>query len=154
KKLDKAALAAAVLKSGALEYSGSLGDITGGAPVQGTTTTEGFANGMVQAMFSKAIYRLEAVVKNLPDPAGTDFYEGWLVHTEAPFDFISTGKFNKTDEAYVNKYSSGNDLTDHLFYVVTLESDDKNPAPSAHVLEGRLSKLSGAASTTPAQSTQ
>lgn len=153
KKLDAKTLAAAVVQSGTFTYSGMLADVTAGTAVE-NITTEGLGSGLMQAMYAKGTYRFEAVLKNLPDPSGTDFYEGWLVRTEDPFSFISTGKFNKVGETYVNKYSSGTDLSDHLFYVVTLEPDDKNPAPSGHVLEGMLAPTEMASSTDSAQTGQ
>ena len=50
---------------------------------------------------------------------GTDFYEGWIVRKGDAFDVISTGKVEKIEEIYTNMYSSGQDLTDHDFYVLT-----------------------------------
>lgn len=40
----------------------------------------------------------------------------------------------------MNTYSSGEDLTDHNFYVLTIEPDDGNPAPADHIVEGTLKR--------------
>ena len=78
--------------------------------------------------------------ENLPNPVGTDFYEGWIVRKGLRFDVISSGRVEKVGGVYTNTYSSGQDLTDHDFYVLTIEPDDGDPAPAGHILEGTLSK--------------
>lgn len=146
KKMSKAGPGTA-LKGVTFDYSGDLADVTGGTTLLGITTG-GLSSGSARAVFAKGAYRLEATFKNLPDPSGTDFYEGWIVRKAVndsnnvliPFDFISTGKATKTGDAYVNTYTSGADLTDHTFYVLTLETDDGNHAPSGHVMEGMLAR--------------
>lgn len=159
KKLSKAALAAA-LKGVTFDYVGVLADVTDGTTLLGVTT-DGLGSGSVRATFAKGVYQNEATFKNLPDPSGTDFYEGWIVRKAVngsndellPFDFISTGRAVKAGGTYMNRYVSGADLTDHFFYVLTLESDDGNSAPSGHVLEGTLlgskQETEATATTTP-----
>ena len=147
KKLTKTALVTA-LKGVTFDHGGDLADVTGGTTLLGITTA-GLGSGNARAVFAKGAYHLEATFKNLPDPSGTDFYEGWVVRKAVndsnnvliPFDFVSTGKAVKTGASYVNTYTSAADLTDHTFYVLTLETDDGNPAPSGHVLEGMLAKV-------------
>ena len=82
-------------------------------------------------------YQLFATIKDLPDPEGTDFYEGWVVR-ESPLSVISTGKLNKVDGQYQNEYFNQEDLTDHLQYVLTIEPDDGDLAPAGHVVEGPI----------------
>ncbi len=123
----------------AMEFSqsGILVDVTNGKDVRGINTNDK-ASGIAQAIFKDGEYNLLATFENLPDPVGTDFYEGWIVRTGLKFDVISSGKLEKVDGQYVNKYSSAQDLTGHKFYVLTIEPDDGNSAPADHVVEGTM----------------
>jgi hypothetical protein len=97
------------------------------------------ASGFAEAGIIESTYRVRATFDNLADPRGTDFYEGWVVR-RAPLDVISTGKLEKIDGQYVNVFASPRDLTEHDFYVLTIEPDDGNPAPADHVVEGVMTK--------------
>jgi hypothetical protein len=118
------------------DYEGVLDDVTGGETVQGVNTG-GTASGVARAVFADD-YSLYVTFDGLPDPEGTDFYEGWIVRKGLAFDVISTGKVEMIDGQYVNLYMSGDDLTDHTFYVLTIEPDDGDPAPAGHVVEGTM----------------
>lgn len=109
-------------------YQGKLEDVSGGS-----------ASGTSQANFSEGKYDLLAEFKNLPDPEGTDFYEGWVVRKD-PFAFISTGKAREENGTYSNIFSSDQDYTEYDFYVLTIEPDDGDPAPAGHILEGTMKK--------------
>jgi hypothetical protein len=111
------------------DYSGELVDVSGGS-----------ATGTAMATFENGQYSLKATFKNLPDPQGSDFYEGWIVRRGSSFSVLSTGVAKIVDGAYINTYSSSKDLTDHDFYVLTIEPDDGDPAPAGHVLEGTMDK--------------
>lgn len=111
-------------------YFGDLIDVTKGG--------KGNGSGIAQASFKNKQYQLVARFKNLPEPNGTDFYEGWIVRKGLNFSVLSTGKAIKENGEYINVFSSDKDLTDHDFYVLTLEPDDGDPAPAAHILEGTL----------------
>lgn len=121
------------------EYSGQLADVTDGNDVRGINTG-GNSSGVARASFKDGSYMLLATFENLPDPAGTDFYEGWVVRKGENLSVISTGKAEKTVGKYSNTYSSGSDLTDHTFCVLTIEPDDGDPAPADHILEGTMVK--------------
>jgi len=110
------------------EYYGELVDVSGGQ-----------AAGTAQAGLTDGLYNVLAEFDQLPQPAGTDFYEGWVVRKQ-PFDFISTGRAIKQGENYFNVFSSQEDYIDYDFYVLTLEPDDGDPAPAAHILEGTMEK--------------
>ena len=73
---------------------------------------------------------------NLPEPAEGYFYEGWLVRRGDSFSVLSIGHAVKTEKGYMNVYQSPTDLSDHAFYVLTLEPEDGNSAPEEHILEG------------------
>jgi len=120
------------------KYSGDLTDVTNGKTTGGVNT-QGKASGIVKANFEDGTYSLMATFVSLPDPQGTDFYEGWVVKKN-PLSVVSTGKVEKVNGSYTNTYSSGKDLTDHDFYVLTIEPDDKNPEPADHILEGVMLK--------------
>jgi len=121
------------------EYSGELSDVTEGKTILGITTG-GNALGTAKANYKDGAYDLLATFKNLQDPQGTDFYEGWIVRRADSFSVISTGRVEKVDGVYMNTYSSGEDLTDHDFYVLTIEPDDGDPAPADHIVEGTLTR--------------
>jgi hypothetical protein len=97
------------------------------------------ASGLALATYDEGTYKLFAGFSGLRDPSGTDFYEGWIVRKK-PFEFLSTGKVDKLGGVYTNTYQSGDNLTDHDFYVLTLEPDDGDPGPAAHIVEGLMLK--------------
>jgi hypothetical protein len=114
------------------EYQGELKDVVGGNSL-----------GLVRANFADEAYDMIAIFENLPEPTGDDFYEGWIVRQGADSSVISTGRVMMFDGEYINIYESNQDLTDHTFYVLTIEPDDGDPAPADHVLEGILKKNIG-----------
>lgn len=116
-------------------------DVTNKETIRGINT-KGGARGDVFAdiVTTNKNYVLFGTFDNLPDPKGDDFYEGWIVRRGENFSVISTGKLVKNDTygVYENFYMSNEDLTDHDFYVLTLEPNDDDPAPADHILEGTL----------------
>jgi len=114
----------------AIITSGSLEDVSGGS-----------SSGEATALFSEGGYSLEAIFSNnLPEPEEGYFYEGWVVRRGIGLSVISTGAAYKDEDVgiYRNDYTDERDLTDHDFYVLTLEPDDGDPAPAEHILEGVL----------------
>lgn len=122
------------------QYNGELDDVTDGKTIRGVNTG-GNSFGIAQAAYLDSQYHLLATFENLPDPQGTDFYEGWVVRTGSRFNVISSGKLDKVGGAYQNVFTSAEDLTDHAFYVLTLEPDDGDPAPADHIVEGTMIRL-------------
>ena len=118
-----------MMKEDGFDYNGTLDDVSGGS-----------AAGDAKARFKDGAYELVATFEGLPDPQGTDFYEGWVVRRGANMSVVSTGRVEEEAVGYLNLYMSSDDLTDHDFYVLTLEPDDGDPAPAAHILEGVLTK--------------
>lgn len=74
----------------------------------------------------------------LPDPGADNFYEGWIVRQTWWFNFYSTGELEVKDGKWINTWTGEWDLTDHTFYVLTLEPNDNDPAPAEHVLEAHV----------------
>lgn len=122
----------------AFEYKGELFDVTKWEVVT-WIDTKNLATGIAQSTFENGNYTLLVDFDNLPDPTGTDFYEWWIVRKGIRFSVISTGKLQKIDGKYQNNFGSWEDLTDHDFYVLTIEPDDGNPEPAEHILEGTMS---------------
>ena len=120
-------------------FSGDLLDVTEGKDVRGLNTG-GLASGVAKSDFTDGEYNLYVTFENLPAPQGDDFYEGWIVRTGANFSVMSSGKLDLVDGVYTNSYSSAEDLTDHAFYVLTIEPNDGDPAPADHILEGTMVK--------------
>lgn len=81
------------------EYSGELSDVTEGKNIRGLNTG-GNASGVAKANYKDGAYDLLVTFKNLPDPQGTDFYEGWIVRRVNSFSVISTGKVKKVEGIY------------------------------------------------------
>jgi hypothetical protein len=123
----------------AYDLQAILEDVTSGDTVRGINTG-GLSSGIANAAIAENKYVMEANFTALPNPVGTDFYEGWLVRTE-PFDFISTGKLTNVDGDYVDNFQSETDYSDYDQYVLTLEPDDGDPAPADHIVEGFFKKL-------------
>jgi hypothetical protein len=74
----------------------------------------------------------------LPIPQDNYFYEGWLVRSD-PLDFISAGKMTlETDGKYYLSFVVNNDYMDYNKVVITLEPDDDNFSPAAHIIEGEF----------------
>lgn len=121
------------------QYKGTLSDVTEGKIVTGIDT-KGNAAGMVQATYEQNTYSLLATFDGLPDPQGTDFYEGWVVRKGENMSVISTGRAEKVDGKYQNTFEASQDLTDHDYYVLTIEPDDGDPAPAEHILDGTMVK--------------
>jgi hypothetical protein len=97
------------------------------------------ANGVAQAHQFEDGYYLHTVNLNIsPAPDGF-FYEGWIVKGPS---VISTGHLSNyfSDSRHALRFESDIDYTGHTKVVVTLESDDGNPAPDVHVAEGTLKK--------------
>lgn len=75
------------------------------------------------------------------DPADDFFYEGWLVCGGKPF---STGVLEKFDGLYENYFVSTEVPTSCQKYVLTIEPNDNDPAPAAHVFDATLTELTDA----------
>lgn len=105
--------------------SAALADVTGG---------DSF--GLAYAHFSNGTYTIMTKMGNLPEPAQGYFYEGWLVRRGDSFSVLSIGRAVKIEKGYMNVYQSPTDLSDHAFYVLTLEPEDGNTSPEEHILEG------------------
>jgi hypothetical protein len=142
-KMDKMEKTEAMKKM-SYYFLGQLEDVTNNKNVLGINTG-GKAIGTAKSGFYDGKYMMYASFKNLPTPTGTDFYEGWIVRKGDDFDVISTGRVKKTSSGnyyqYDNTYTSAKDLTDHTFYVLTIEPDDGDPAPAGHILEGTMTKI-------------
>ncbi|MBU1018192.1 hypothetical protein KKA33_04155 [Patescibacteria group bacterium] len=122
------------------DYYGDLVDVVKGKTILGLSFAGIESSGRAEAVFENGTYYLRAILYYLPIPKDDSFYEGWIVR-KSPFSVISTGKAQLIDDRYVNIYRSAQDLTDHDFYVLTLEPNDGDPAPAAHVLEGLMEKV-------------
>ncbi len=106
---------------------GTLDDVSGGS-----------AFGTAKALFTDNTYTLYVTMEDLPALENNFFYEGWIVQ-EAPMNVISTGKIEQlSDGTWSNTYMSKQDLTDHTFYVLTLEPNDGDPTPATHMLKGKM----------------
>ncbi len=82
------------------------------------------------------------VMAELPDPVGTDFYEGWLVQQTPTLKFFSTGEMVKEDDgSYSLSFQSERRYEDYNFVVITLETL-RDDVPEKHILEG-LAKIEG-----------
>jgi hypothetical protein len=105
----------------------ALADVTGGG-----------SYGLAYANYQDGIYTLVSRMGELPALADGYQYEGWIVRRSEDFSAINIGPVMHTEEHLVSVYQSTTDLSDHDFFVLTLEPLDENPAPAEHILEGRI----------------
>src|SRR3989338_760992 len=106
--------------------SAILQDVTNNRTIRGVFTGEN-GTGTVKAGYTiRDGYYMTALIENLPQPKGDDFYEGWLVRRGGNFDVISTGRLKLINGTYIDAYASEKDLADHKTYVLTLEPNDGN----------------------------
>lgn len=108
-------------------WSAALADVTGGD-----------SYGIARADLKTGSFTLIAQMGNLPDPASGYFYGAWLVRRRGELAVLPLGSAVKTQNGYAVVYLTSIDLSDHDFFVLTLESDDGNSAPAEHILEGML----------------
>lgn len=111
------------------DYEGALRDPTGMRRNLGT----------VEATFQNGTYNLRVTVADLPDLPAGGFYEGWLVRS-APFHTVNIGPLERIGGILTNLYRSRTDLSDHEFYVLTHERNERNPLPYEFLYEARLEK--------------
>ena len=80
---------------------------------------------------------LHTVSAAIGAPAEGKFYEGWLVRPE-PFEFVSTGRLEATDDGYGLTFVMERDFREHVNVVITEETEANglDGIPEAHVLEG------------------
>lgn len=104
-------------------------------------TDTGDSSGLVSAeYFDDGVYELLAEFEDLPLLVTGEFFEGWLVKQDTS-EFFSTGAVKTaSDGNLINTFTGDEDYQTqgYDFYVLTLEPDDGNPDPAAHVLEGTL----------------
>ncbi len=98
---------------------------------------ESSISGVAKAGKIGSTYYLLATSENLSPLKGKAFYEGWLIRKE-PFDLVSTGKIIKYNDKYTDAYASGQDLTDHSIYALTLQEDEKSSSAGKIILFGEL----------------
>jgi hypothetical protein len=99
-----------------------LKDVTGGQAV-GTAWRQ-FTDG-------KFLHKVEATSLSALEKGF--FYEGWLVGDEG---FFSTGRMGEVVGQGVLYFKADEDKSEFRGVVVTLESEDGDPAPAEHILEG------------------
>ncbi len=107
--------------------SAALADVTGGGSF-----------GLAFSTTESGGYALLAKMGNLPIPQQGYRYEGWLVRRGSELSVIPLGPATQIEEQFVQVFLTQEDISDHDFYVLTLEPDDENPTPAEHILEGTL----------------
>ncbi|MEK7615264.1 MAG: anti-sigma factor [Patescibacteria group bacterium] len=98
--------------------------------------TTGGSFGLAHATFQNGSYLLVSKMGNLPEPQNGFFYEGWIVRRGDVMRVMSLGRAQLVENQYVITFRSRVDLSDHDFFVLTLEPSDNNPVPAEHILEG------------------
>jgi hypothetical protein len=97
------------------------------------------ANGVAMAHYFEDDTYAHTAQINIERAAEGYFYEGWVVNP-ATKNFESTGHLRSHfgDVRHFLKFEDSMDFRDFLKVVITLEPDDGDPAPAAHVAEGLL----------------
>lgn len=98
-------------------------------PASGVAQSFVFENGSTQ----------HGLQVNVGLPGDDRFYEGWLFNPDTE-DMISTGHLRSLlgDERHVLQFTTEEDLQKYTSVIITIESDDGNPAPGKRVVEGIL----------------
>lgn len=77
-------------------------------------------------------------VAELPKTEAGTYYEAWAVQS-SPFRFISLGSLvQRADGKFGLVHETNEDLRSYESVVITREKNDRDPSPSAHVLEGKF----------------
>jgi len=127
---EKAAIETQVTGSGSEQVS--LADVTGGQ-VSGIAWRRYEAEAVGDET-AKFYHKVEAT--GLPALEKGFFYEGWLVGEAG---FFSTGRMAVfPDGTGILYYKALEDKSDFSSVLITLEPEDGDPAPAAHVIEGRF----------------
>lgn len=80
---------------------------------------------------------LHMVLANLPDPKGSNKYEGWLVNQSPTLSFISTGVLQKNNNGeYALVFTDQKPYEDYNFVVIT-EETVIDETPEVHIIEGQ-----------------
>lgn len=82
--------------------------------------------------------RVYAEFEGLSDAGSDNFYEGWIVRQSWWLSVLSTGELTENNGIMINDRSTSDDISDHTFYVLTLEPRDNDPAPADHILEAHV----------------
>jgi hypothetical protein len=97
------------------------------------------ANAMGEAWLlrknGKLYHRVEAT---LPNPTGTNFYEGWLVQKEPELQFISTGELEKQSDGTFKLEFMSDELYEGWDFVPITIEQIKDANPEMHILEGTV----------------
>ncbi|MEI7740899.1 MAG: anti-sigma factor [bacterium] len=97
--------------------------------------------GKTQARFTRKITdgkSVFSVIGELPKPENNYYYEVWAVQPD-PYKFMSLGAMIlRTDDKFGLAFEVKDDLRGFSEIIITLEKNDKNPAPSTHILEGKF----------------
>ena len=105
--------------------SGALADVTGGGSF-----------GLAHANTASNQFTFIAQMGGLQIPPEQSSYEGWLVRRGERPSVIHLGTAVLVEDRYYVSYSAQENLESYDFFVLTLESNDLNPAPGKHLLEG------------------
>ncbi len=111
-------------------------DLQRGAKVELLDVSGGTASGTAWTTQKNGKTYHRVVAKDMPVLEAGYFYEGWLVKNPALGQFFSTGEM--TQEAsgeWLLEYTHDSDVTDYEKVVITLEPNDGDPAPAAHIIE-------------------
>ncbi|MBI2475076.1 anti-sigma factor [Candidatus Uhrbacteria bacterium] len=98
--------------------------------------TSGGSFGLAFSTFETGSYTLVVKMGNLPELSEGSHYEGWVVKRGNEMRVISVGQAIKNEDQFVIVFKSPEDLTAYDFFVLTLESNETDPSPSSHILEG------------------
>lgn len=79
---------------------------------------------------------LHYVLADLPEPEGTNVYEGWLVRQGATPQFFSTGVMEVTSDGDYELVYKSETVSEGFDFVVITEETVVDATPEKHVIEG------------------
>ena len=111
-------------------------DLQAGNTVELLDVSGGNASGKAWTTVKDGQTYHRAVGQDLPELEADYFYEGWLVRKPVEGEFFSTGEMTKQPNGeWLLEYVRDGDFLDHAKVVITLEPNDGDPAPAAHIIE-------------------
>jgi len=106
--------------------SAALADVTGGS-----------SYGLIHTQFQANKFELAGLIGDLPELTNGGHYNAWLVRRSDGLKVIDLGAVEVKESMINYTYSSGMDLSEYDFFVIT-EQSEGSTVPGKHILEGMI----------------
>ncbi len=99
--------------------------------------------GKINTSFTDGSFTVFAKIYGLPDPQQSHKYYAWLGKRgeTGQITYINVGEVSKNNDHYVNVFQGASDISNHIFYAISEESDSLLPTqPTITIGESILAK--------------